>query len=260
MKSAEFARECLRMMLRPLARFCVRHSLPIQELIEAAKGALIEAAEEDMRAAGEKINVSRLSVATGVHRRDIVRLTGAGERESDAPISLISRVVRQWQRGKPFLTAAGKPRLLDDEEFRRLVYLVSRDLNAATVLFQLERLGVAEKTQKGVRLKRSTSMLQDDVRTAFKRMAADIADLNTIVQENLEGAAETPHMYTRIEHTNLLQSSVPVIRRWLIDEGRLFHERLSRFLARHDKGSARSGPGGARIVVTAFGRVTDADD
>ena len=78
-----------------------------------------------------------------------------GEKKEKIPV-MISRVVAQWENDRRFLTQAGKPRVLscdeDDSEFSELVRLVSKDLHPGTVLFELERSGIVERSKRGVRL------------------------------------------------------------------------------------------------------------
>ena len=256
----EFTFDCLRLMLKPIARFCVRHSLTVRELLEAAKIALIEAAEEDMQTAKEKVNVSRLSVVTGIHRRDVMRLTQeAAEQAGEQPANLVTRIIGQWEQDKRFHSSAGKPKPLSDEEFKQLVYLISQDLNAGTVLFQLERLGIVEKTKAGLRLVKKALSLQDDARQGYLLMARDLNDLGAAVQENLGGGRELPHLHARTEYDNVFQTSVPIIQRWLLEEGQSFHERLRRFLSKHDKdvNPSRGGDAGTRVIVTTYSRIVE---
>ena len=66
------------------------------------------------------------------------------------------RVLSIWQGNEQFCAKNGRPRSLTykghDSEFRALVDLVSKDVNHATVLFQLERRGAVEKSRGKVRV------------------------------------------------------------------------------------------------------------
>src|SRR5215207_3422264 len=88
-KTALFA---LRMMLAPIVRFCLRRGLHLQDLVDAGKKEFIGAARAEMP--GDP-NISRLSAATGLQRRDVTRLLSAEENEAQ-PLGLTNRIIGQW--------------------------------------------------------------------------------------------------------------------------------------------------------------------
>jgi len=70
-------------MLGPVARFCLKHGTGIQEFLEAAKHSFVAQAAAEIEKSGDKANVSRISIITGIHRRDVMRIYDQGEaRES----------------------------------------------------------------------------------------------------------------------------------------------------------------------------------
>jgi len=132
----------LRTLLRPAIRYCLRTAVGYQLLNEALKLEFLSTAEAATREAGEKVTISRLSVMTGLHRREVKRVTEAEERPEASP-GFIRRLLGQWQHDPQFTTKQGKPRVLDYESaFRQLLATVSLDLNPAAVLSELERLGL----------------------------------------------------------------------------------------------------------------------
>ena len=256
------ALRCLKTIIRPVARFSIKHSLTIKELLEAAKIAMLEIAEEELARGGEKVNVSRLSVLTGIHRRDVMRLTREGDKLEDSQ-NLISRILGQWEQDPRFVTASGAPRVLsvdgEDNEFKELVELISKDLNPGTVLFQLERTGLVERGPRGLKLLRKVQSLQDDIAAGYQLLASDVEELSLAVQENLEGSLETPHLHARTEYDNLFVKDIPEVRSWLLKEGTAFHERARTFLSKFDKdlNPSRKDPAGSRVVVGTFSRVIE---
>ncbi len=152
-KLSEQKLECLRLLLRPIIRFCLRHSLSIQQITELTKASYVELAAEEMRAEGENPNVSRLRVITGLHRRDIVRLLEEGSSLEEGH-SLILRVIGQWENSASSKSKSGEPKELSFEQFKNLVSSINTDVNPAAVLFELERNKIAARSPKGIRLTR----------------------------------------------------------------------------------------------------------
>ena len=140
--------EGLKQLLRPVARFCLNRSIKIQDAGEMLKYAFLEIAKEELQRDAKLVSNSRLSVMTGLHRRDVVRLLLDGvEISESAPLLL--RVIGQWQQDSRFADKKGHPKSLSIEgkksEFVDLVQSISKDLNPYTVLFELERVGAVRR-------------------------------------------------------------------------------------------------------------------
>lgn len=249
------------MLMRPIARFCVRNGVTIQQLIDAGKIALVEAARESLEVATKKTNVSRIAVMTGIHRRDVLRLT-AQEVDSGEPVSLINRIVGLWEQHPEFVGPDGKPRVLTCEgefnEFRKLARQVSQDLNHGTLIFELERIGVAKRTTKGLRLVNAALSIRRDDAQAYQLLAMDVDDLLNAVQDNVSTQNDIPHLHARTEYDNVPVEHIPEVRNWILNEGGKFHERLRNFIARFDRDANPkvSGTGRARVMVGTFSRTT----
>lgn len=254
------AAKCLQVMLKPIARFCLRNSLAIQEIVEALKVALIEEAMHEVSRVSKRVSVSRLSVVTGLHRRDVMRLT-RDTPKAESPASLASRVIGQWTQDKRFQSAEGAPKVLSYEgdqcEFKDLVRCVSKDLNHCTLLFELERTGAVEKTRAGVKLKKRSFVIGSDMVKGLEVLAQDSDDLMSAVMENLMEAPSIPQLHARTEYDNVSVEALPRLREWLLKEGSAFHKRMREYISKHDLDidSSIEGGGGARVSVGTFGRV-----
>lgn len=230
--------ECLKIILKPIMRFCLRYSVKLQEIIECAKSAMIEVAKEEMEKSGTEVSISRLSVMTGVHRPDVVRLY---KEQSPNKISSnqITRVIGQWQQDEKFLTAAGKPRVLSvqgkDSEFVDLVYSVSADLNPYTVLFELERIGAVEKTERGLKLISFIYKPTGQVKEGFELLAKDTEDLLLSVSENIYQVKEQANLHIRTEYDNISPDALTQIRKWFLEQGSIFHRNAREFLSKFDR-------------------------
>ena len=92
------------------------HGVAYPAFAAALKQVFLEAAHEELAAAGQKRTDSAVSLLSGVHRRD-VRTLGrlasvdrAAERE--APANVASQVVARWLSDPDYLDEAGQPRPL----------------------------------------------------------------------------------------------------------------------------------------------------
>lgn len=254
----------LEIMLEPIVFFCLKYSIAIQELTETLKLTLLKAAQRTLQQQGQKVNVSRLSVLTGLHRRDVIRLSQEeSARPRQQPVNLIGRIIGQWEQDRRFLTKAGKPRILShdgaDSEFARLVQLVSSDLHPGTILFQLERLSLVKRVRNGLQLLQSKFDVRGDFERGYQIMAADVNTLISAVSDNLDHPDQIPHLHARTEYDNIFVEDLPLIRRWLLKEGAAFHQRARSYLSKLDKdiNPHIRKVGGAKVAVGTFSLVQE---
>ncbi len=251
-------------LLRPLAKLCVRHGLKIQDLLEAAKRAMLAAAAEELASSGEKVNISRLSVMTGIQRKDINRIerTDTGDSEME---SLMTKVIGMWQSHPDFINRARKPRGLrcdsGSSEFSRLVETVSKDVNSYTVLFELERLGIVERRGESVSLcSPALEVGEESVSQGLNLLAADTADLYSSVTENIFSRAEIPNLHIKTSYDNIVASGMDAVRDWILREGADFHARAREFISKFDKDlnpQLYQMPAGGRVVLGSFSLLTE---
>ncbi len=253
--------DCVRQLLRPVLKFCLRHSVQLPDIIECCKVAFVELAAEQLKSAEAGISISRIGVMTGITRREVTRIYQDGERR-EGLVSLPTKVLGQWQGDKRFMTPLGKPRVLslgaENSEFAELVASVSSDLNPYTLLYELERIGAVERTPQGAKLVKFV-FGSHEVQEIAKMMALDATDLMEAIHENTnrkKDEAANYHIVT--EYDNIAHEAVPQIRSWILKEGTKFHARLRKYLSKFDCDINRNlpeQPAGVRVAVGGFGRV-----
>jgi hypothetical protein len=231
--------ECLRLLLWPIVRYCLRHSHSYQDFINVAKVVFVNAAEEEILKTSPKVNVSRISALTGIYRDDVRRLYKDRESHSEQPLSVLGRVIGQWEQDKRFLSSNGKPRALTYQgtkaEFQRLVAAVSKHLNPGTVLFELARIGAVKKTKGMLQLNQKVGALATDPREGFELLSKDVDTLIHAVEENLLEKREVANLHIRTEYDNIFQKDMNKIRKWFVREGKMFHKKARDFLSKYDQ-------------------------
>lgn len=143
-------RDALARILRPLVRAMIARGLGFPELAERLKRLYVEAAERHFGLGGRRVTDSRISLLTGLQRKDIrAQRTRLEEDAAPSPQGAgpLPRVLARWTAGPPYGDAPGTPRALprsapDEPSFEALVAAVSRDIHPRTVLDELLRLGL----------------------------------------------------------------------------------------------------------------------
>ena len=143
----------LRRLLRPLVRLLLEHRITYPVLTGLVKSVFVEVADREFALTGKRQTTSRLSLLTGIHRKDVKRLREQRVDEDAPPpaISLGAQLVARWIGLPEYLDADGRPlplprAVVEDgsPSFEKLVASVSKDIRARSVLDEWLRLGVAE--------------------------------------------------------------------------------------------------------------------
>jgi hypothetical protein len=142
----------LRAVLRPLVRLLMTRGVTYPMLAELLKQTYVDVARREFGPEGQPPSDSRVSLLSGVHRKDVRRLrTTADAPSNDMPeaVALGAQVVAAWT--ERFHDAKGRPRPLPRLEsdggarsFEALVTGVSKDIRPRAVLDAWLRLGVVE--------------------------------------------------------------------------------------------------------------------
>lgn len=143
----------VRSMLRPLIKLLLRYQISYTALTPIIKQLYVDVADKEFPIEGKKQTESRLSLLTGIHRKEIKRLRAEEFEENEAPesVSLGGQMVAFWlsTRGyhkkgvpNPIPRQSTKP---SDVSFETLVETVGhQDIRSRAVLDEWLRLGMVE--------------------------------------------------------------------------------------------------------------------
>ena len=180
--------DALAMALTPVAAALIRAEQSAGNLLQAAKRAFLSAAIEEVRSRKERPSVSRLSVITGMTRKEVSSLLKADQAsgsKAHPPKQMehrALRVVRGWKMDPRYSTAA-HPRDLRVTggvgSFATLVSAYGGDVPAVAVRRELERMKAIRITKTGkLRLKprsASSSSALSGRLDEFARLLADFS-------------------------------------------------------------------------------------
>ncbi len=149
----------LAIVLRPIIRLAIRRGVSFPAFSELLKALYVQVADQEFALADKSQTDSRLSVITGVHRKEVKRLRE--ERAQDVPIprsaSVSSLLISQWLTDPDFLAPGGVPRPLlrtGSREhglgFDELVERVTKDVRPRAILDDWLDRGIVELRQDGL--------------------------------------------------------------------------------------------------------------
>jgi hypothetical protein len=138
-------------LLRPLVRMLLHFNITYPVVSQLLKAIYVQVAERDFPIAGKQQSDSRITLLTGIHRKDVRRLRQEpDEAVADMTnVTLGAQLVARWTGMPEFLDHDGHPRPLPrlshdtaQPSFETLVQTQSKDIRARVVLDEWLRLGV----------------------------------------------------------------------------------------------------------------------
>ena len=197
------------------------------QLSSLLKEVFIEVAERDFRLDDKAQTDSRLSLLTGIHRKDVKRLRklSVGDEATPTALSLGAQIVSRWTTDPAFTDAAGAPRALPrqaepgSEGFDSLVESVSRDIRPRSVLDEWLRLGVAHiDDADSVVLDASAFIPSKGFEEKAFFVGRNVADHIAAGAHNLMGG-DPPLMERSVYYNHLTAASVAELRALSADRG-----------------------------------------
>lgn len=142
-------------VLQPLVKLALASGLTFPAFSALLRRLFIDVAEKDFALPGKTQTDSRISLITGIHRKDVSRLrTGDMPMPSlPAPVSRTSRIIARWLADPRYCGENGLPKPLPrsapdgEPSFESLVGDVTRDLHPRAVLDEWRDRGIASLDQ-----------------------------------------------------------------------------------------------------------------
>ena len=145
--------QALRLVLTPLVRVMLTQGITFGYLSELLKSLMVDVADRNFRLDKQQAPTdSRISLLTGVHRKDVNRLRNATDVEDTKLPSIVSlgaQLAAQWLGNSQYLDKQGQPKPLPRYiseggavSFEGLVTSVNSDIRSRVVLDEWMRLGV----------------------------------------------------------------------------------------------------------------------
>ena len=189
--------EALRKVLRPLVRMMLSQGMNYTMLLEDLKRVFVSVAEEEFKIDGKEQTNSRITLLTGVHRKDVQRIRDEENGETEPPFSIGAQIFGLWLGDSKYLDESGQPRALPRLaskgiiSFESLVASVSKDFRARPVLDEWLRLGfVSLDYNDHVRLNVQAFIPSQDLEYKLSFLAMNVHDHMSAAVSNLNSKNE----------------------------------------------------------------------
>lgn len=215
-------------MLGPLVRLLIARGVTFPYLSGLLKTVYVAEAQKSLAAGGEVPTVSRLSIVTGLQRKDINRIRSEPPPEQSPPasVSLGARLIGIWTGDRKFRTAKGAPAPLPRSaeksggpSFDALVRSVSTDVSPRVILDEWLRLGlVAIDRTEHIRLNAGAFVPQRGFDEKVYFLGRNVGDHIATVVHNAMGEGD-PHLERAVYYDKLTAESVQKLQARATDLG-----------------------------------------
>ena len=234
--------EGCRTLLRPLASLLLKCGLTWREFAEISKGVFVGVAGEEYGLRGRPTNVSRVSILTGLGRREVGRLRRLLA-EPAAPLpnktTDATRLLSGWHQDPSFHGPGGGPADLPvagpGPSFDELARRYAADVPPGAMLKELKRVGAVEEQPDGrLRVLRRYYMPARLDPQWVLNAGSVFADLGGNINHNLTAEhGQNSRFLGRAMNDAVDPRAVPAFRAFLEQEGQAFLERVDDWLTRH---------------------------
>lgn len=239
-------------MLRPLVRLLLRHGISYGTFADLAKWVYVDVADKEFNLPGKKQSTSRVSVLTGLSRKEVSRVQSI-ETPDDASViqqyNRAARVISGWLRDEQFTNSDGEAATLPLEgksSFAELVKAYSGDMPSRAILDELVRVKAVELMDDQVRLLTHAYVPLEGEQEKLNILGTDVALLINTIDHNIENTHEEPYFQRKVAYDNLPEEVIPQVRELSREKSQELLEEVNRLLVMHDRDSNPQSTGSGR--------------
>jgi hypothetical protein len=243
-------------LLKSLVRILIRNGISYGTFSDIAKWVFVNVAEKEFGIEGRKQSTSRVSVITGLNRKEVSRIRRLAKPDDQADsekYNRAARVIAAWCRESDFQDAEGTPADLSLAgpwaTFSELVRRFSGDVPARAILDELIRVGVVSQLNSGkIRLLANSYVPRCSEADKLHILGSDVAHLISTIDHNITSPADA-RFQRKVAYDNLPDWVLPKFRKLSAEKAQALLKELDRWLSRHDRDAAPQTEGTGRNLA-----------
>jgi hypothetical protein len=247
--------DALGQLLEPVVLLLLKSGITWKEFSDLAKAKFVQVATGEFGIRGRPTNASRVSILTGLDRRDVrkLRLALASRRPVDPGfMSKPSQVLDGWFHDSEFLAASGRPRDLELEgeggSFTALVRRYAPGIPPVAMVKELKAAGAIEEVSDGrLRALKRAYIPRELNENHIRLWGSVLKDIGITWEHNLTRTSEQRARFERRAiNLKIDRKAIAAFQSFLEQEGMAFLERVDDWLSAHeakDGDGARLGAG-----------------
>jgi len=234
--------DACRLLLRPIASVVMKCGITWREFSELSKSVFVHVATEEFGIRGRPTNVSRVSILTGISRkevkrqRDLIAEPGAAAptRTTDA-----TRLLSGWYQDASFLREGGDPMPLPERgsgpSFETLFDRYGGDTPHQTLLKELVSAGSVEMSADGMLIAKTRYHLPTPMNESFVRfLGTNLYDHALTLSNNLSAGADVAPRFEGFAMDDRIDAkAAPEFKQFVNSRAQQFLEEVDDWLNEH---------------------------
>lgn len=236
-----------RRILRPVVRILLRNGITANVFQELARKVFVDVAFEEFGIEGKPQTLARVSVITGLNRKEVARLYKL-EGVAEADRSWWNRagtVLAAWTTDKEFHTKAGYPLDLpfsgSSPNFSELVKKYSGDMYPRSVADELLRLGAIDDVDGSYRLSNRGYVPDADPAAMVDILGLDTSEFVETIDHNLQANSEAKLVQAKVLANNLPAEHLDAFNEFSKRVSLHAIDEVTHWLNEHDAGKNQQG-------------------
>jgi hypothetical protein len=236
-----------RRILRPLVRILLRNGVTANVFQKLSRKVFVDVAYEEFGIEGKEQTLARVSVITGLNRKEVARLRKIEtlSEEDRAWWNRAGTVLAGWATDNAFHTRAGYPMDLafagDSPNFTELVKKYSGDMYPRSIADELMRLGAIEEVEGRYRMSNRGYVPDSDPAALVDILGMDTAEFIETIDHNLQADADDKLLQAKVLANNVPEEHLDAFNEFSRHVAMNAIDEVTRWLNEHDKGKDRRG-------------------
>lgn len=234
-----------RRVLYPLIRILLRNGISAPVFQELARKVFVDVADQEFRINGKAQTLARVSVLTGLNRKEVARLHKLEGITDEDKIwwNRAGKVLDAWLTDSTFHSDAGFPLDLSfadaSPNFTDLVKKYSGDMYPRSVADELLRLGAIQEVNGVYRMSKKGYVPSADTASLFDVFGVDVGELIDTIDYNILHP-DDPWLQYKVVADNLPDEHIEAFREYSKRVSLNAVDEVRRWLVEHDAGSNKS--------------------
>jgi hypothetical protein len=229
-------------LLRQLVKVLLRNEIPYGTFADLAKWVYVDVASKDFKIPDRKISISRVSIITGLSRKEVKRMMeiaepvdlGASEHYNRA-----ARVISGWLTDSRFIDEKGDPRELPFEggaiNFSELVKAYSGDVPPRAIRDEMLRVGVVEDDNRMIRLLTRGYIVKKGDADKLAIMGLDVSELISTIDHNIISDPSEAFLQRKVAYDNIPDGVLDEVRKMILEKGKDFVKLMDSRISQYDR-------------------------
>jgi hypothetical protein len=228
-------------LLRPIASVVLKCGMTWREFSELSKAVFVAVASDEFGIRGRPTNVSRVSILTGISRKEVKRqreLLAEPVLPSSSKSTDATRLLSGWHQDADYVGSDGEPKTLnatgESPSFQSLFAAYGGDTPEQTLLRELLNAGSVEKDTQGRYVAKQRYHMPVEMEAGSIRFfGTNLFDHANTLSNNVTGDSNKRRLEGFAVDDQIHPDAVEEFRAYLDERGQQFLEEVDDWLSRH---------------------------